>query len=171
MSASSTDQWIDFIVGKPINEDGKMSAQNAIAQPQWTSSLADMPEPVARRFADLAASDLQFRSAVPDPAVDAAKTRPGLGLAQIMAVCLEAYADRPALADRAAGLTTDPVTGRTSRQQLKHFEAVTYRDLWDRVQSLATAWYRDAARPLVANDMLCIIGFGGIDFATIDLAG
>ena len=68
----------------------------------------------ARRTADLYAGDSQFAAARPDPAVVEAAGRPGLRLAEILQMFVEAYADRPALGQRGRALTTDPVTGRTS---------------------------------------------------------
>ena len=118
----------------------------------------------------LAASDPQFGAAMPSQDVNALKVRPELGLAQIIAACIEGYAERPALAERATELVADPATGRTVRNQLKYFEAVSYRELWARVRALANVWYHDKAKPLVANDLICILAFAGTDFATVDLA-
>ncbi|RKT20819.1 fatty acid CoA ligase FadD9 [Paraburkholderia sp. RAU2J] len=125
---------------------------------------------VAIRVADLAAREQQFRDAMPLAAVSEAKLRPGLGLAQVVAICMQAYADRPALAQRATRLVTDPACGRASRQLEPRFETVTYRELWSRVCSLANTWYHDEVRPLRANDLVCIIAFAGTDFTTVDLA-
>ena len=125
---------------------------------------------IATRIQELTASDTSFRDALPIGAVNEAKLRPELGLAQIVALCMEAYAARPALAQRATELITDPATGRASRKLLKHFETVTYRDLWSRARALANFWYHDQVRPLHANDLVCIISSAGIDFATADLA-
>ena len=125
---------------------------------------------VAARVKELTASDPQFRAALPLPSVNEAKLRPELGLAQIAALVMEAYAERPALAQRATELVTDPATGLTIRQQLKRFETVSYRELWSRARALANVWHHDAARPLRANDFLCILAFAGVDFATVDLA-
>jgi hypothetical protein len=63
-------------------------------------------------FASLAANDPEFCAAVPHPAINTAKTQPKLGLAQIVSLCMEGYAGRPALARRAVELVTDPATGR-----------------------------------------------------------
>ena len=125
---------------------------------------------LAERIEALNRSDAQFRDAAPSPTVAEAKCRPELGLAQIASTCMQAYAARLALAERAVRLVTDPVTGRTRREHLKSFEGVTYRELWDRARALATFWYRRTADGLRADDRLCIIAFAGIDFATVDLA-
>jgi fatty acid CoA ligase FadD9 len=78
-------------------------------------------ERLARRIAALYATDPQFREAIPIPAVVEAARRPGLRLAQILQTLAEAYADRPALGQRARELVTDPVTGRTSVHLLPSF--------------------------------------------------
>lgn len=125
---------------------------------------------VPARMKELAATDAQFRAALGDPAVNAAKLRPGLGLAQIVASCLEGYGGRPALGRRAAEIVTDPATGRTVRRLLSHFETLSYRELWDRARALAALWHHGGERALRADDLLCIIAFAGIDFVTVDLA-
>jgi len=135
-----------------------------------TMTVASPAEQIAARIKELTEKDAQFREALPHPAVNEAKVRPELGLAQIAALVMEAYADRPALARRATELVTDPATGRRTRQMLKRFETITYRQLWSRARALANVWHQDAARRLRANDLLCILAFAGIDFATVDLA-
>jgi fatty acid CoA ligase FadD9 len=134
------------------------------------SFLGAPGEFVASRIKELMASDAQFQAAPAIPAVSQAKLRADLGLAQVVATCMEAYTDRPALGRRATELVTDPATGRASRVLLKHFETVTYGALWARSRSLANFWHHDPVRPLRANDLMCVIAFAGIDFATVDLA-
>ena len=77
---------------------------------------------LARRVADLYASDPQFQGADPIPEVIEAVRRPGLRLAPLLQTLLEGYADRPALGQRARELTMDPATGRTSANLLPRFE-------------------------------------------------
>ncbi|SEJ89274.1 fatty acid CoA ligase FadD9 [Paraburkholderia diazotrophica] len=124
----------------------------------------------ADRIAGLAAHDQQFRDALPIPDVNEAKLRPGLGLAQIVAVCLEGYANRPALAQRASSLVADPATGRVDLRLEPTFETITYRELWSRARALANTWYYSESSSLRANDLLCVIAFAGVDFTTVDLA-
>src|ERR1700730_794030 len=133
-------------------------------------AVAGTADQIAARIKELTETDPQFRAALPLPAVNEAKVKAELGLAQIAALVMEAYADRPALAQRATGLVTDPATGRRTRQLLKRFETITYRELWSRARALANVWHHDAARRLGADDLLCILAFAGIDFATVDLA-
>jgi len=129
-----------------------------------------MPEYVRSRLQELSASDHQFREAMPLPEINEAKNKPGLELAQIMAICLEGYAERPALGHRATQLATDPETGRNCLQILDHFETITYAELWSRVRNLASFWYNDPDRHLRAGELLCILAFSGADFTTVDMA-
>ncbi|HSV47726.1 MAG TPA: carboxylic acid reductase [Ramlibacter sp.] len=133
-------------------------------------SGAGKPTSVADRMKALMVGDAQFRAAVPLPAVAEAKSRPELNLAQITAVVMEGYADRPALAQRATRLVTDPASGRRSLELLDVFQSLSYRELWSRARALAGVWHHDADRSLRADEFLCILAFAGIDFATVDLA-
>jgi fatty acid CoA ligase FadD9 len=125
---------------------------------------------IRERFETLKQSDAQFRDALPLASVAETKCRPELGLAQVVATCLEAYAARPALAERATRWVTDPATGRTRYEHLESYRSVSYAELWERSRALAALWYEREADGLRANDFLCIIAFAGIDFATVDLA-
>ena len=125
---------------------------------------------VTVRTQELMRSDAQFRAAASLPQINEAKQRAELGLAQIAALVMDAYADRPALGVRAMDQVTDSATGRTRRRLLDHYETISYRELWARARALATLWHHDEARPLRANDLMCIVAFAGMDFATVDLA-
>lgn len=95
----------------------------------------------ARRSAHLYATDPQFRGAAPLDAVTEAIRRPGLPLADLVDTVMEAYADRPALGERATEPVTDPVTGRTTLRLLARFDTITYGELWERVGALAAEWH------------------------------
>ena len=125
---------------------------------------------LAARLAELFASDPQFRAAAPRADVQAAIEHPGLPLSRIVATVMEGYADRPALGQRARELVTDATTGRRTLRLLPRFETITYREAWSRVQALASAWSGDPAAALGAGDMICIIGFAGVDYSILDLA-
>ncbi len=124
----------------------------------------------ARRIAALYADDPQFAAARPNPAVLEAARRPGLRLAEILQTFVDSYADRPALGQRARALTTDPATGRVSANLLPRFDAITYRDLWERVRAIATAWRHHPTHPLSPGDFVATVGFASPDYLTVDLA-
>jgi len=127
-------------------------------------------ERLARRVADLYATDAQFADARPMEALTAAIEQPGLRLPRIMSTVMAAYAERPAVGERAVNLATDPETGRTSLELLPWFETVTYRELWDRVGAVASALTDGPEHPVQPGDRVCVLGFTSVDYATLDMA-
>lgn len=127
-------------------------------------------EKMAERVKTLSASDTQFRNAFPSKEVVAAKSQPGLRLAQVVQIVMEGYAERPALGRRARELVADPVSGRKTLQLLPRFDTITYRELWSQARAVAGAWHGDAQHPLKAGDFVCILGFTSPDYAAILLA-
>ncbi len=127
-------------------------------------------ERLARRIADLYATDQQFAAARPDEEITAAINRPGLRAPELVRTVMEGYADRPALGQRAVQFVTDPRTGRTSAQLLPRFDTVTYREVWDRAGRIAGALAGDSAHPVRPGDRVAILGFASVDYATIELA-
>ena len=72
--------------------------------------------PTARKHAlDLAKTDPQIQSLMPDPDVGKAARRQGLSYQQVISAILDGYAGRPALGERAYALGRDRDTGRTRR--------------------------------------------------------
>jgi fatty acid CoA ligase FadD9 len=124
-------------------------------------------EGLARRTQDLYATDAQFAAARPDEAISAAIERPGLRLAQLVRTVMEGYADRPALGQRAAQFVKDAHTGRTSAELLRRFETITYRELWDRANAVASAWMN---KPVHPGDRVCVLGFTSVDYTTLEVA-
>ncbi|WP_335937453.1 carboxylic acid reductase [Streptomyces sp. PTD5-9] len=100
--------------------------------------------------------------AEPLEAITAAAQDPDKGLAEVLAIIMEGYGDRPALAERAR----DPETAGL----LPRFDALSYRELWARVRAVAGTWHHDPRYPLGAGDRLCTLGFTSTDYATLDLA-
>jgi fatty acid CoA ligase FadD9 len=127
-------------------------------------------ERLARRIADLYATDRQFADARPIEALTAAIEQPGLRLPRIVRTVMEAYAERPAVGERAFNLTTDPETGRTSLELMPWFETVTYRELWERVGAVASALADGPGFRVQPGDRVCVLGFTSVDYATIDMA-
>ncbi|MHC9294480.1 carboxylic acid reductase [Mycobacterium sp. LTG2003] len=123
---------------------------------------------LARRIAELYATDPQFSAADPLPAVVEAARVPGLRLSQILQTYFTGYADRPALGHRATQLATDPATGRTVARLLPRFDTISYRELWSRVRAIASAWRQDATDPVNPGDAVATIGFASADYLTID---
>ncbi|GAY13794.1 carboxylic acid reductase [Mycobacterium sp. shizuoka-1] len=120
-----------------------------------------------QRVAALYSTDPQFAAAAPDPAVTAAAGRPGLRLPEVIATIFDGYADRPALGQRAVRFVEDPQTRRTTAELEDRFDTITYRQLADRVQSVAAAWSGQVVR---AGDRVAVLGFTSIDYTIVDLA-
>jgi fatty acid CoA ligase FadD9 len=133
-------------------------------------STDDRDQRIARRIADLYATDQQFAAARPDEAITAAINRPGVRMPELVRTVMEGYADRPALGQRAVHFVTDPKTGRTSLELLSGFDTISYREVWDRVGRIAGALAGDSAHPVRSGDRVAIIGFTSVDYTTIDLA-
>jgi fatty acid CoA ligase FadD9 len=131
-------------------------------QQQW--------ERVAKNRERLFAEDEQFSAARPDPRVIEMVNRPGVRIAEAMATVLEAYADRPALGERAREIVTDPTTGRSTRRFLPRFDTITYQQLWTRVKAVAADWHHHDSSPVGAGNFVCILGFASIDYTTVKLA-
>ncbi|MDT5303867.1 MAG: fatty acid CoA ligase FadD9, partial [Mycobacterium sp.] len=127
-------------------------------------------ERLARRIADLYATDQQFADARPSEAITAAIEQPGLRLPQFVQTVMEGYADRPALGHRALQFIKDPETGRTSLELLPRFETVRYRELWDRAGAVASALAGDPEHSVRPGDRICVLGFTSVDYTTVDVA-
>ena len=127
-------------------------------------------ERLARRIADLYATDPQFADARPIEALTAAIEQPGLRLPRIVRTVMGAYAERPAVGERAVNLVKDPETGRTSLELLPWFETVTYGELWERVDAVVRALADGGDDSLRPGDRVCVLGFTSVDYATIDMA-
>ena len=127
--------------------------------PRWT-----------QRVLELAADDRQLQELAPDEAVLEAITRPGPSLEQVITTALDGYAGRPALGEREYGVALDPSTGRHHRQLHPRFGTITYYELHNRVKGLANAWRHHTHHRVDEGDFVCILGFSGIDFVTVDLA-
>jgi fatty acid CoA ligase FadD9 len=122
---------------------------------------------LARRISDLYATDQQFADARPNEAVATALESSELRLPQIIQTVIDGYAHRPALGQRAIEFVTDAATGRTSAELLPRFDTVTYRELSDRVNSVAAALTHYPVQP---GDRVAILGFTSIDYTTVDMA-
>jgi fatty acid CoA ligase FadD9 len=127
--------------------------------------MATSPSPT-----ELSEIDQQVQDATPLDEVTEAILRPDATLTDIVATIMDAYADRPAVGERARELTTDPATGRRSLTLLPTYGTVTYRELWARAAAVAAEWHHDDLTPVRAGDAVTIIGFTSTDYLTLELA-
>ncbi|MFF4749676.1 carboxylic acid reductase [Streptomyces sp. NPDC002514] len=123
-----------------------------------------------RRSARLYATDAQFRDTAPLDAVTEAIRRPGLPLADLVATVMEAYADRPALGERAREPATDPETGRTTLRLLQRFDTLTYGELWERVGAVASEWRHHPEHAVGPGDFVAVLGPTSAEYTVADLA-
>lgn len=123
-----------------------------------------------RQLAALTESDPQLCGLVPEPSVEAMLRRPGLSFAQAVATVLDSYESRPALGERQYDVVRSPETSLAVREFRPLFHTVTYGELRDRVEGLAGAWRYFEHWRVDPGDSICILGFNGIDYATVDLA-
>ncbi|MFJ8738264.1 carboxylic acid reductase [Embleya sp. NPDC127516] len=130
----------------------------------------DRVRDLATRVAQLRASDREFARAAPSPEVVETIRRADGGLIATIAAAMSGYADRPALGRRAERVVRDPATGRSGLELLPEFRMSTYAEVWQRVRVLATAWAGEGAGRLGVGDFVGVLGFTGVDYATIDLA-
>jgi fatty acid CoA ligase FadD9 len=130
-------------------------------------STDNREERLARRIADLYATDQQFADARPNEAVAHVIEAPELRLPQIVQTVLDGYADRPALGQRAVEFVTDASTGRTSAELLPRFDTITYRELSDNAATVAAGLTQNPVRP---GDRVAVLGFTSIDYTTVDMA-
>ncbi|MGH3556188.1 MAG: carboxylic acid reductase [Mycobacterium sp.] len=124
-------------------------------------------ERLARRIAELYATDAQFAETRPSQEVNAKLQQPDLRLSAIAPLVLQGYSDRPALGQRATQIVTDAATGRTSAKLLPGFDTISYGELWQRVQAVTNAL---AGHPVRPGDRVATLGFNSIEYAIIDIA-
>ena len=124
----------------------------------------------ARRALEIAKTDPQLGALTPDAEVGAAARQPGLSYQQVISTVLDGYAGRPALGERAYLVDRDADTGRNVRAYLPRFDTITYRELHDRVKRLAATWRHDQQHRVEPGEFVCILGFTGTDYVTVDLA-
>ncbi len=115
-------------------------------------------------------TDPQLQKLTPDPRVGAAVRQPGLSYQQVITTILDGYADRPALSERAYDVGRDGETARTFREYVPRFDAITYGELHDRVKRVAATWAHDDVHRVEPGEFVCILGFTGTDYVTVDLA-
>jgi len=90
-----------------------------------------------------------------------------------MAMILDRFSARPALADRHAipGSNTD--RDRLSAEVLGEYQAITYDEVKRRVESVASQLHdpdRLGPESLLKGDRVALLGHPGVDFTTVDLA-
>jgi len=120
------------------------------------------------RLYDLAKVDPQIAAHMPLEAVKTAFSDPDATLFDMVEFTLSAYRDREALGERAYELFSG--NGVTSRVHKDEFRKLTYRDLQTRVKNIANAWRQHPDHKVGVDEFVCMVGFSGIDYVSLDLA-
>ena len=120
------------------------------------------------RLYDLAENDPQIAEHLPLDAVKTAFNTPDATLFDMVNSALGQYRARPALAERTYDVVTD--NGVSARQYKAEFSTLTYGALQDRVQNLANAWRHHPQHKVGIDEFVCMVGFSGSDYVSLDLA-
>lgn len=118
-------------------------------------------------------NDPQLQALIPDPAIEAAIKNPELAYWQVIETALTGYADRPAMGERAYAVrnTADANTKPRHQRELQAaFNTITYGEFQRRIKGIAAAWQTDPRLRVNPGEFVCVLGFAGIDYATLDLA-
>src|SRR5689334_14994081 len=105
-----------------------------------------------RLLAALSADDHEIAAALPIPEITERVHQPELPLIDLVETLMTAYADRPAIGERAPGQS--------------RYETITYRELWARAGALAAAWQDD----VTVGDFVRILSAGSTAATVVDLA-
>src|SRR5579863_1539798 len=127
-------------------------------------------ERYTQRVLAMAETDPQLKAMAPKESVQKAVRKPGMSYSDIVAAVLDGYAERPALAVREYRMVRDPSTGHQSRQYMPRYTTISYAELRSRVEALASALRHHEHHRLGVDDFVCIFGFNGVDFGTMELA-
>jgi fatty acid CoA ligase FadD9 len=127
-----------------------------------------LTDELTQRIAELCATDPQLAAARPLAGVAAALEESGIRLPEIIHTVMAAYADRPALGQRAVEYVTD-AAGRTVAQLLPHYDTITYGEAWRRIQAVDNALLT-GPDAVAAGDRAAMLGFTSAEFTIIDTA-
>nr|WP_307825819.1 carboxylic acid reductase [Streptomyces sp. MBT33] len=120
------------------------------------------------RIAELFRAEPELADSMPVAGVFEERAGGGPRLSEIVRRTLAAYADRPALGERARQYVS--VDGRVTARLLPRFDTISYGELWSRLSAVAANWYHHPQHPLREGDFVAILGFAGTDYTTVDLA-
>jgi fatty acid CoA ligase FadD9 len=133
----------------------------------WMAETREAQASYPQNVLDLAKHDLQLQGLIPVPDLFAQGAQPSFQ--EVIEVVTQTYAERPAMGYRAYEIGVDPATGDDIRQLLPHFHTLSYGELNNRIKRLAAAWREHPQHRVDPGDFVCLLGFTGIDFATLFL--
>ncbi len=127
-----------------------------------------LTDELTQRIADLCATDPQLAAARPLAAVGAALDEPGIRLTDMISAVMAAYADRPALGQRAVEYVADDA-GRTVSRLLPRYDTITYGEAWRQIKAIGNALLT-GPDAVAAGDRVAMLGFTSAEFTIIDTA-
>ena len=116
------------------------------------------------RLYDLADIDPQIAAHIPKDEVKTAFKNPDATLFDMVDFALTAYRDREALGERAYDVISE------AREYRAEFSTITYGVLQDRIKYLVNAWRHHPDHRVDVDEFVCMVGFSGIDYVSLDLA-
>ena len=122
------------------------------------------------RVLELAETDAELARQMPMTEAFEAFCQEDAPLADRIDALFGKYGDRPALGERRYAITPDPETGRGVRQYDREYQTISYNELRRRIRNVAQVWRDDPDHRVAPDDFVCIMGFTGVDFATLDTA-
>jgi fatty acid CoA ligase FadD9 len=132
--------------------------------------LPDQVERYAQRALALARTDPQIAAMMPIEAFQVEARKPGMSFSDVIAMYLNGYADRPMVGERGYEIARDPETDRNVRRHFPRYAMRTYREIREDVEALACALQHHPQHRLNVDEFVCILGFSGADYLTIELA-
>ena len=124
----------------------------------------------ALRLVELGKKDPQIGALYPDKTLIKKAREKELSLGQVMDVFLEGYKDRPALGERSYEVITEASTKKTVRNYLPAYTTISYGALNKRIKAVSMAWRTHTQCAVQPGDFVMIMGFGDVDFFTLDAA-
>ncbi|MFT5571595.1 MAG: fatty acid CoA ligase FadD9 [Cryomorphaceae bacterium] len=119
---------------------------------------------------EMAKTDPEIGSLMPDESVREKILKPGQTLLGAFETIFETYADRPALGSRDYTIVHDKDSGQDLRHYHQQFTTISYAQLQARIKALSNAWAHHPQHAVDVDEMICIMGFTGADFVTLDYA-
>ena len=118
---------------------------------------------------DLAKNDPEIGALQPNPELRKAAIVPDMTLDRMIAIYLDGYGDRRAVAERSYEMEALE-DGKKARKYLPSYTAISYNELSNRIKAVANAWRHHPTFSIQPKEFVAIIGFTSIDFAVLDYA-
>lgn len=131
--------------------------------------MTKRPNYIERAFA-LAKTDAELAKQLPDEAAYKTFYETDQPLPELLHTLFQAYGDRPALGERDYDIVSDKITGLKTRYYKRKYNSISFAQLLDRILCVSSAWQKPGPHRVKPDDFVCIMGFAGVDYVTIDTA-